>query len=115
MSLLPTRDRESENRFLRSISQNPQEETITELIIEALEERRIQLAAQLVQLIPKGEAESPQLQRARHAAGFILVNDNNERNIEFFDICSAYTNKKRVQSIKNRMRPKSQFNRRRPR
>ena len=115
MSLLPTRDRESEARFLRSICQNPQEETITELIREALDERRIQLAAQLVQLIPEGEEEIPQLEHARRAARFVLINDNSVSNVEFCDLWFAYKDRQRVQSIKNRMRPNSQFNRRRPR
>ena len=42
MSLLPTRDKISEIKFVQSLTQNPQRETIIELISQALDAKRIQ-------------------------------------------------------------------------
>ena len=73
MSLLPIRDKLSEEKFVRSLAQNPQLETIAELVNQALEAKRIQLAAQLVALLPSSVEENPALLRARKAASFALI------------------------------------------
>lgn len=115
MSLLPTRDRASEEAFLRSLQPNPQESTIVELVEQAIQEKRIQLAARLVQLISPHEEEPSTLILARKAAKFLLVHDNNASEEELYDSWIRYTQRKKMKIKKQRMRPKSPFHRRRPR
>ena len=115
MSLLPTRDRESENAFLRSLQPYPIEETILELVEEAIKDRRIQLAAKLVQLIPYQENESAIFTRARKAANFLLLHPEHSNEEELYDSWMEYKQRKHRKAKKQRMRPKSPFNRRRPR
>ena len=93
-SLLPTRDRASEETFLRSLLPYPQESTITELVEQAMQAKRIQLAARLVQLIPAHEHESPTLVHARKAAQFLLVHGEEESQEDLFDAWIEYTRKK---------------------
>ena len=114
-SLLPTRDRASEEAFLRSLQPDPQESTIIELVEQAMQERRIQLAAQLVQLIPEHEQESSTLVHARRAAQFLLVHGEDDTQEDLFDAWMEYTQRKRMNVKRQRMRPKSPFHRRRPR
>ena len=115
MSLLPTRDRASEKAFLRSLQPNPHEQTIIELVEEALLAKRIQLAAQLAQLLPVGENESPTLIRARKAAQFLLLHGEDYSEEDLYDSWLEYTQRKKMKVKKQRMRPKSPFHRRRPR
>ena len=115
MSLLPTRDRASEEAFLRSLQPYPQESTITELVEQAIQEKRIQLAARLVELISPREDEPFVLKRARKAASFLLVHGENETEEELYDSWMRYTQRKKMNVKKQRMRPKSPFHRRRPR
>ena len=115
MSLLPTRDNLAESKFVQSLAQNPQRETIVELVSQALEAKRIQLAARLVTLIPSAPEDTKELLRARQAASFVLLHPQQDLSIQFSDAWSAYNNRKRVKAIKQRMRPKSPFQRRRPR
>lgn len=114
MSLLPIRDRASEEAFLRSLQPNPQEETISTLIEQAIKHKRIQLAARLVQLLPHKEEESSTILQARKAAQFVLLQPNEDEE-ELYDAWMNYTNRKRMKEKKQRMRPKSPFHRRRPR
>jgi hypothetical protein len=114
MSLLPTRDRESEEKFLRSLMPHPQENTIIELIEQAIQERRIQLAAQLVRLLPPQEEESDVITQARKAARFILLHHDDQEE-DLYDTWMNYTQRKKRKTKKQRMRPKSPFHRRRPR
>ena len=115
MSLLPTRDRASEEAFLRSLQPHPQENTIIELVEQAIQEKRVQLAARLVQLISPRENESPTLTHARKAARFLLLCDSDESEEELYDSWIRYTQRKKMNVKKQRMRPKSPFHRRRPR
>ena len=115
MSLLPTRDRVSEEAFLRSLQPDPQESTITELVEQAMQERRIQLAAQLVQLLPIRDHESPTLEHARKAAQFLLIHGEEDSEEHLFDAWIEYTQRKNMKAKRQRMRPKSPFHRRRPR
>ena len=115
MSLLPTRDKISEKKFVQSLAQNPQRETIIELVSQALDAKRIQLAAQLVELLPSSSEDTEELLRARQAASFVLLHPQQDLSLQFSDAWSAYNNRKRVKAIKQRMRPKSPFHRRRPR
>ena len=114
MSLLPTRDRTSEEAFLRSLQPHPQEETIVTLVEQALKEKRIQLAAKLVQLIPPHEAEAPALTHARKAAQFLLLHGDETSEEQLHDSWMEYTKRKKMKVKKQRMRPKSPFHRRRP-
>ena len=115
MSLLPTRDHHSETLFLESIQKDPQVDTIHMLLTEALEQKRIQLAAKIFLLLPPQEQENPDFARAQQAAQFLLIEVQAEQTLIFMDAWSAYQQRKRVARIKNRMRPKSPFQRRRPR
>ena len=115
MSLLPTRDRISEEAFLRSLLPDPQEDTITELVEQAMQEKRIQLAAQLVQLLPTRDNESSTLVHARKAAQFLLVHGEDYSEENLFDAWIEYTQRKKMKVKRQRMRPKSPFHRRRPR
>ena len=115
MSLLPTRDKIAETNFVQSLAQNPQRETIVTLVSQAFAAKRIQLAAQLVSLIPSSPEDTEELLRARQAASFVLLHPQQDLSVQFSDAWSAYNNRKRVQAIKQRMRPKSPFHRRRPR
>lgn len=115
MSLLPTRDRASEEAFLRSLRPYPQESTITELVEQAIHEKRIQLAARLVELISPREDEPFVLAHARKAASFLLVHGEDETEEELYDSWMRYTQRKKMNVKKQRMRPKSPFHRRRPR
>ena len=114
MSLLPTRDRASEEAFLRSLQPHPQESTIIELVEQAIQEKRVQLAAQLVQLIAPHENESSILTHARKAAQFLLLHGDDAQE-QFYDSWMEYTQRKKMKAKKQRMRPKSPFQRRRPR
>ena len=89
MSLLPTRDRISEEAFLRSLQPDPQEDTITELVEQAMQEKRIQLAAQLVQLLPTRDNESSTLVHARKAAQFLLVHGEDYSEENLFDLLDS--------------------------
>ena len=113
MSLLPIRDKVSEEKFVRSLAQNPQLETIVELVNQALEAKRIQLAAHLVALLPSSVEDNPALLRAQKAASFVLVHPQEAQFVQFSDAWTAYNGRKRVKAIKQRMRPKSPFTRRR--
>ena len=115
MSLLPTRDRPSEEAFLRSLQPYPQENTILVLVEEAIQEKRIQLAARLVKLIPPREDEPFVLAHARKAASFLLLHGEEETEEELYDSWMRYTQRKKMKVKKQRMRPKSPFHRRRPR
>jgi len=115
MSLLPTRDKISEEKFIQSLAKDPQWETIVDLVSEALDNKRIQLAAKLVALLPRSDQDTPELRRARQAASFVLLNPEDDLAVQFSDAWTIYNSRKRVKAIKQRMRPKSPFNRRRPR
>lgn len=115
MSLLPKRDRASEEAFLRSLQPHPQENTIVELVEQAIQDRRVQLAARLVQLIPPREDEPYALAHARKAASFLLVHGDGESEEQLYDSWVRYTQRKKMNVKKQRMRPKSPFHRRRPR
>ena len=115
MSLLPTRDHQSEKQFLESIQKDPHVDTIHMLLTEALEQKRIQLAAKIFLLLPTEEQENPDFVRAKQAAQLLLIEVRSEQTIVFMDAWSAYQQRKRIARIKNRMRPKSPLNRRRPR
>ena len=115
MSLLPTRDRASEEAFLRSLQPHPQEATIIELVEQAVQEKRIQLAARLVQLIPPHDDEPSILSHARKAAQFLLLHSNDRSEEELYDSWMRYTQRKKMKVKKQKMRPKSPFHRRRPR
>ena len=115
MSLLPTRDHLSEKNFLESIQKDPQIDTLYMLLTEALEQKRIQLAAKIFLLLPLDEQEQSHFGRAKQAAQLLLIEAKPEQVLIFSDAWSAYQQRKRVAQIKNRMRPKSPFQRRRPR
>ena len=115
MSLLPTRDHEAEQQFLDSLQHNPQTETLTLLLTQALESKRIQLAAKIFLLLPQDEQEAPEYIKAKQAAKLLLIELKPEQVLVFADAWSQYQRRKHVSRIKNRMRPKSPFKRRRPR
>lgn len=113
MSLLPTRDRFAEERFIASLSPYPQAETIIELVQEAMNTKRIQLAVKLISLIPEHEEENEFFIKARRASQLMLI----EKEEEIFDdLCSEwiqYTARKKRRALQNRNRPQSPFHRRR--
>ena len=115
MSLLPTRDHQSEKIFLESIQKDPNVDTVHMLLTEALEQKRIQLAAKIFLLLPAEEQENPHFGRAKQAAQLLLIEVQPEHALIFMDAWSTYQQRKRIARIKNRMRPKSPFQRRRPR
>ena len=115
MSLLPTRDREAEQKFLDSIQQNPQISTVQLLLTQALEAKRVQLAAKLFLLLPQDEQDAHAYVKAKQAAKLLLIEVKAEQILIFSDAWSIYQRRKHVSRIKNRMRPKSPFTRRRPR
>ena len=115
MSLLPTRDRASEKAFLRSLKPHPQESTIVELVEQAMLEKRVQLAAQFVQLIPPRDDEPATLLQARKAAQFLLLHGDNCSEERLYDSWVKYTQRKKMKVKKQGMRPKSPYHRRRPR
>lgn len=114
MSELPSRDRRDEEKFIEEQRQNPNTDQLTLYVTETIQQGRIQLAARLVQLIPTPKEEDPNLSKAMKAAQFWLINTQNN-HVLFLDAWQAYQSRKRVRRIKERMRPKSQFKRRRPR
>ena len=65
MSLLPTRDHEAEKKFLESIQLDPQPDTIHIHLTQALESKRVQLAAKLFLLLPTEEQEAPEYIKAK--------------------------------------------------
>ena len=115
MSLLPTRDHEAEKNFLESIQRNPQPDTIHLLLTQALESKRVQLAAKLFLMLPHEEQEAPEYLKAKQAAKLLLIELKPEQILIFSDAWSLYQRRKHVSRVKKRMRPKSPFNRRRPR
>lgn len=116
MSLLPTRDRFAEERFIATLSPHPQTETIMELVQEAMTTKRIQLAAKLISLIPEQDEETELFTKARKASQFMLM--DKEEEIFFDDLCTEwlqYTARKKRIAVQQRNRPQSPFHRRRPR
>lgn len=115
MSNLPSRDKHEEDVFVEQKREHPVSEELTLLVGEAIAQGRIQLAARLVQLIPNPDTEDTNLSKAIQAAKFCLLENTKQVHHDFLDAWQLYQNRKRVKRIKDRMRPKSPFNRRRPR
>ena len=115
MSTLPSRDKNEEQSFIERQRSQANSEELSLLVTEAINQGRIQLAARLVQLIPSPNTEDPNLSKAMQAAQFWLVEKTAPAHRDFLDAWHLYQDRKRIKRIKNRMRPKSPFNRRRPR
>ena len=115
MSSLPSRDKLEEQKFIEQQRSKPNQEDLIQLVSEALAQGRIQLAARLVQLIPNPDQNDPKLAKAMHAAQFWLIEKTQNFHRDFVDAWHVYQDRKRIKRIKNRMRPKSPFTRRRPR
>ena len=115
MPTLPSRDKIEEQSFIENQRSKPDPENLRLLISEAVQQGRIQLAAQLIRLIPNPNLEDPNLSKAMRAAQFCLIERAEPFFQDFIDAWQLYQNGKRVKRVKARMRPKSPFNRRRPR
>ena len=115
MSSLPSRDKYEEQTFIEQKRNDPDPGEITLLVSEAITQGRVQLAARLVQLIPNPDTKDTNLSKAIQAAKFCLLENTKQVHHNFLDAWQLYQDRKRVTRIKNRMRPKSPFNRRRPR
>ena len=92
MSLLPTRDHESEKKFLESLQKDPLPSTVHTLLTEAIDQKRIQLAAKLFLLLPPEEQNNSNLAKAKQAAQFLLIEVQPEQVLIFSDAWSQYQN-----------------------
>ena len=115
MSQLPSRDQYEEQCFVEEQRANSNDEQLSLYVTQAIEAGRIQLAARLVQLISNPDNTDEQLLKAMKAAQFLLLKPQPNLHRDFLDAWVLYQDRKRVKRIKNRMRPKSPFTRRRPR
>ena len=115
MSLLPIRDLLAEEKFLNSLLPHPQPTTIMELVQEAMNQKRIQLAAKLISLIPEQDEERALFTKARRASQLLLVQEEEILYEELYSEWLQYTNRKKRLARQQRNRPQSPYHRRRPR
>ena len=102
---LPDRGRAAEDAFLAAAVDADVEE-LAEWVGEAIEARRPMLAARLVGLIPEGVDLGADLEPARRAARFLLVDAEGERQEGWSELEDAWAivRAKRIRRIKQRMR-----------
>lgn len=104
--MLPGRSRPEEDAFVSSLAQASDVDALQDAITEAMEQRRPQLAARLVGLLPLDHDGGPEVERARSAASWLLVSQGTEFERAYSELEDAWSalRKHRMKRIKQRMR-----------
>lgn len=113
--MLPSRSPQDEAAFVAELASAPSSQVI-ELITEAMNARRIQLAAKMVALLDQDEqipADTP-LGRAKKAISFTMLRPSLNQWSEADEAWEFFIRSRRKHRIKTRMRPDKKPQRRRP-
>lgn len=105
---LPDRGRAAEDAFVARWADGSDPEALLEVIEEAMADRRPQLAARLVSLLPDGTDtdEHEAVEAARRAAKFLLLDTEERSDRAWSALEDAWSRlrRRRMRQIKRRMR-----------